>query len=85
MCTTEYVVTTGSGRHKIYHTGTQFRAVEYAESYAKQHMKNTAVYVDDRLMDDDLPYSVEIVDGKTIATDHEAQQTEWEAFIEGEG
>jgi len=78
---TEYVVTTGNGSREIYRCGTLFGAIAYAEVYAGQHRKSVSVCTDD----EQLIFSIEVIDGKLFATDHETQEAEWEAFIEEEG
>ena len=76
---TEYVVTAGIARTVKYRSGSQFGAIEYAEAYAGRHRENVSVYAGS-----DVLFSIEIVDGEIVATDHEMQQAAWESFIEGD-
>lgn len=77
---TEYVVTTGNGSREIYRCGTLFGAIAYAEAYAGQHRKSVSVCTDD----EQLIFSIDVIDGKLYPTDYDAWQAEWEEFVEEE-
>ena len=77
---TEYVVTTESGSREIYRCGTLFGAIADAEAYATKHRRNVSVCTND----EQPVFTIEVVDGQLVETDHETQQAEWEAFIEEE-
>ena len=77
----EYLVTAGIGTSEIYRCKSQIDAICYAEMYADRHITNVFVRTNDGL----LVFSIDVIDGKLYQTDYDAQQAEWEAFIEEEG
>jgi len=76
----EYLVMAGIGTPEIYRCKSQFEAICYAEMYADCHITNVFV----RTNDGQIVFSIEIIDGKLYPTDYDAQQAEWEEFVEEE-
>lgn len=76
----EYLVTAGIGTRAIYRSKSQIDAICYAEMYADRHITNVFV----RTNDGQIVFSIEIIDGKLYPTDYDAQQAEWEEFVEEE-
>lgn len=76
----EYLVTAGIGTRAIYRSKSQIDAICYAEMYADRHITNVSVRTNDGL----LVFSIDVIDGKLYQTDYDAQQAEWEEFVEEE-
>jgi len=77
---TEYLVTAGIWTPAIYRCKSQIDAICYAEMYADRHITNVFVRTNDGL----LVFSIDVIDGKLYQTDYDAQQAEWEEFVEEE-